>query len=220
MIFCAEVGSNHKGVPAIAHEMIRRSKLAGADIVKFQFRDPNDKIRGMALRYALTLKKWCDYFEIEFMASIFDIEGIARGHMAEMRRAKIAHSIGVQKPNLCKIIMNEFKEGFISHGDYTASGWHNIFVVPGYPTYPDSVVLPESFDDEWYGYSSHVHGYGDALIAVARGAKYIEKHVTLDKTETTIKDNHFALSFDEFRQMVDVGREMGRLVDATSGLQE
>lgn len=213
MIFVAEIGSNHVGVPAIACEMIRQAALAGADIAKFQFRDPNDRIRGMPRKHARKLKEWCDYYEIEFMASIFDVGSIMIGHSIEMRRAKIAHGIGAKNPDLCNIIMKEFKEGFISHGDYRRMGWHNIFAIPRYPTYPNDVVLPESYDDEWFGYSSHVHGYGDALIAIGRGAKYIEKHVTLNKTETTIKDNHFALSFDEFGRMVDIGREMRRLVE-------
>ena len=71
--------------------------------------------------------------------------------------------------------------------------------------------MPEKFD-EYYGYSSHMHGIADALIAVSRGAKYIEKHVTLSKTERTIKDNAFSLSLDEFAQMVSIGTEMARLV--------
>jgi len=33
----------------------------------------------------------------------------------------------------------------------------------------------------------------------------------LDKTDTAIKDNHFAISFDEFETMVDVGREIEAL---------
>ena len=99
----------------------------------------------------------------------------------------------------------------MSHDKYKFHNWKNVFVVPKYPTYPDMFQMPEKFD-EYYGYSSHMHGIADALVAVARGAKYIEKHVTLDKTEESIKDNHFALSFREFRAMVFTGTEMARLV--------
>ena len=62
ILFVAEIGSNHKGVPAIAHEMIRQSALAGADIAKFQFRYPEDPIRGLAIRNPSQLASWCDHY--------------------------------------------------------------------------------------------------------------------------------------------------------------
>ena len=48
-------------------------------------------------------------------------------------------------------------------------------------------------------------------MAIGRGATVIEKHVTLYKTEESIKDNQFALSFEEFAEMVRIGRAMSRL---------
>ena len=51
-------------------------------------------------------------------------------------------------------------------------------------------------------------------MAVARGARYIEKHVTLDPTEESIRDNAFSSTPDEFAEMVRVGREMERLLNA------
>ena len=67
--------------------------------------------------------------------------------------------------------------------------------------------MPQQFGD-YYGYSSHAHGAGDALLAISRGARFIEKHVTLNKTETSIRDNHFALDFGEFGDMVKYGNEI------------
>lgn len=213
MIFCAEIGSNHKGELAIAHEMIRQAALANADIAKFQFRDPKDPIRGLAIRNPSQLASWCEHYGIEFMASIFSFEALGVARKIGIPRLKIAHSIAKHNPVLCDAIAEGPEEVFVSHGGYNGfNNWHGIFVVPRYPTYPNELVIPERFDDKWFGYSSHVHGFADALIAVARGARYIEKHVTLDKTETSIKDNHFALSFDEFAQMATIGREMERLL--------
>ena len=212
MIWVAEIGSNHKGVPAIAFEMIRQAALAGADIAKFQFRDPEDPIRGYAMRSASQLAGWCEHYGIEFMASIFSSEALDVARKLGMPRLKIANSVAKHDPVLCDEIADGPEEVFVSHGDYSFSNWHRLFVVPRYPTYPDELVIPEEFGDKWYGYSSHVHGYADALIAIARGARYIEKHVTLDKTERTIKDNAFSLSFGEFSQMVSIGTEMARLI--------
>ena len=212
MIFVAEIGSNHKGELSIAHEMIRQAALAGADIAKFQFRDPDDPIRGLAICNPSQLASWCEHYGIEFMASIFSFEALEVARKMGMPRLKIAHSVARHNPVLCDAIADGPEEVFVSHGDYHFSNWFRIFVVPRYPTYPNELVIPEVFDDKWYGYSSHVHGFADALIAVARGARYIEKHVTLDKTETSIKDNHFALTFEEFQAMAFIGMEMARLV--------
>ena len=212
MIWVAEIGSNHKGVMAIAHEMIRQAALAGADIAKFQFRDPDDPIRGLAINNAGQLASWCDYYGIEFMASVFSFGALELARKLGLSRLKIANSVACHNPVLCDAIADGPEEVFVSHGDYNYSNWHRIFVVSRYPTYPDDVLIPKEFGDKWFGYSSHVHGYADALIAVARGARYVEKHVTLNKTERTIKDNAFSLSFDEFAQMVSIGREMERLL--------
>ena len=212
VIWVSEIGSNHKGVLAIAHEMIRQSALAGADIAKFQFRDPDDPIRGMAIRNPSQLASWCEHYGIEFMASIFSFEALEVARKLGMPRLKIAHSVAKHNPVLCDAIAEGPEEVFVSHGDYHFANWRRLFVVPRYPTYPDELVIPEEFGDTWHGYSSHFYGFADALVAVARGARYIEKHVTMNKTERTIKDNAFSLSFDEFKAMVDIGSEMARLL--------
>ena len=211
ILFVAEIGSNHKGIPAIAYEMIRQSALAGADIAKFQFRDPRDLIRGMPIQAASQLVSWCEHYGIEFMASVFSFEALELVRSLGVPRIKIANSVACHDPVLCDEIASGPEEVFVSHHKYKFPNWKNIFVVPSYPTYPNMFQMPEKFD-EFYGYSSHMHGIADALLAVSRGAQYIEKHVTLNKTERTIKDNAFSLSFGEFSQMVSIGTEMARLL--------
>ena len=90
-----------------------------------------------------------------------------------------------------------------------------LFCVPNYPTYSEDMDIPSSFGEipfAFYGYSSHVHGISDALIAISRGALLIEKHCTLSKAEESIKDNSFALSPAEFADMVRYGKEIHRLI--------
>jgi len=212
MVFCAEIGSNHKGIPALAFEMIRQAKQAGADIAKFQLRDPDDPIRGMPFHNIEQLMIWCNHFEIEFMASVFSHDAIDLAEDAGMKRYKIAYSVAVERPDIVQAVAKLGKETFISHAGHGYNNFRKLFVVAEYPTYPEDVLIPPLFGERWYGYSSHVHGYADALIAIARGAQYVEKHVTLDRTEESIRDNHFALSFGEFEQMVDIGREIARLL--------
>ena len=70
MIFIAEIGMNHNGNWDLAYELIKQAKFSGADIAKFQlgWRDGKGEINRIDLDILQMLKKWCDYFEIEFMA--------------------------------------------------------------------------------------------------------------------------------------------------------
>jgi hypothetical protein len=99
-------------------------------------------------------------------------------------------------------------------GHPTETGYFGVWVSgDAYPHYPPQ-DMPDKFGTglrEYKGYSSHMHGVADALLAVSRGAKYIEKHVTLDKTAPFPRDNAFALDFTEFSEMVKHGNEISRL---------
>jgi len=214
MIFVAEIGSNHKGIKSLAFEMIRQAKLAGADVAKFQLghAGPEDKIRYPPMEWARELKDWCDFHDIEFMASIFSEEALELAERIGQERYKIAYMM--KNDPLAIKVAHTKKEVFVSGAENGRRGY-GLACVPCYPTYPEDIRMPNSFGaapGEVYGYSSHVHGIEDALMAIARGAQYIEKHVTLDKTEESIRDNAFALSFDEFAEMVRIGRGMARLV--------
>ena len=79
-----------------------------------------------------------------------------------------------------------------------------------YPTYPSDLIdLPKDFKTiEINGYSDHSIGIEVALTAISRGATIIEKHFTLDKSDTTIRDHALSASPDEFRLMVNLGRNI------------
>ena len=233
MIYCAEVGSCHKGIPALAYEMIHQAALAGADIVKFQFGHyhPNEHLdevtdmRTQLMRYApmewyRDLADWCEQWNIELMASIFSTRGLEAAREIGMKRYKMASPQAFAEHSfedyheLLEEMKKDDKEIFSTGSmDLEYAKMHPIFAVSEYPTYPADYHQPHRYSatsrkEFWYGYSSHVHGIADALVAISRGAQYVEKHVTLNKTETSIKDNAFALSFDEFRQMRLIGREI------------
>ena len=58
------------------------------------------------------------------------------------------------------------------------------------------------------GYSDHSKGNLACLAAVSIGAKIIEKHFTLDKSDTTIRDHSLSATSDEFRTMTTIGRNI------------
>ena len=84
-----------------------------------------------------------------------------------------------------------------------------------YPTAPWSLIdFPKDFINSPYaGFSDHSVGIEASLLAIARGAKVIEKHFTLDKSDVTIRDHALSLTPEEFKLMVDVGRDMEKIVD-------
>ena len=63
------------------------------------------------------------------------------------------------------------------------------------------------------GLSDHTMGVGASIAAVAHGATVIEKHFTLDKSDTTIRDHALSLTPKEFKFLVDNGRAMSKMLN-------
>ena len=71
--------------------------------------------------------------------------------------------------------------------------------------------FPKAFQNEgFFGYSDHFLGNSLSYIAIARGAKFIEKHFTLNKASQTIRDHTLSITPDEFTELVRVGSEIHR----------
>ena len=192
--------------------MIRQFSEAGATICKFQLGHKiHDPIRYVD-NIAEELRDWCHYFDVEFMASIWTSSALDLARKLNMKRYKIAHQM--QDEVLIKEMLSDGKETFISGDNIcTASHVRHIYVSPEYPTYPGYYKLPQIFaSGYWYGYSDHTHGIAMPLLAIARGARFIEVHCTLDKTEESIRDNHFACDPKEFETLVKLGTQISRLV--------
>ena len=79
-----------------------------------------------------------------------------------------------------------------------------VYCPVGYPVRPSDVRLPD-FGDTFIGLSSHCPDIVIAPIAVARGAKYLEFHLTLDDGVPTL-DDCVNLTATRFREMVRLVR--------------
>jgi len=219
-IFVAEIGMNADGNFDLNYELIRQAKWAGADIAKFQvgWRGGRDEINFMDKERLQTLKAWCAQFEIEFMASIITRDAWELVKAVGMNRYKIASRTVVDDPALCRDIIQDGKETFVSLGMYegkdfpfTGSNVRYLYCRSKYPTrYEDLRDFPTRFD-RFYGYSDHLMGIEGCLLAVARGAKLIEKHFTLNKTSRVIRDHGLSATPEEFRRMTELGRDLARL---------
>jgi len=210
VVFVAELGSGHNQDESLMFELIRQAACSGADIAKVQFGwGWRDTVRYID-PWAEQLDEWCDFFGVELMASIWSVGGLETARSVKMPRYKIAH----QKENdgaLVREILSDGKPTFISSDKWKGENVFQLFCPHEYPTYP-GLKMPHWFD-EFYGYSDHSHGIAACLTAVARGAKYVEKHMTLDKTQDGVRDHRFSATPDEFSEMVRIGREMGAWVN-------
>ena len=220
MLFIAEIGMNHNGNLDLCNELIRQAKWAGADIAKFQlgWRANPDEINCITPKDLVKIEQICEYYEIEFMASIITEEGYELSKHTKPNRYKIASRTVIDKPNLVEKILKLNKPTFLSLGMWEKDAlpfkeYDNIeylWCKSLYPTYPSDLIdLPKDFKTiEINGYSDHSIGIEVALTAISRGATIIEKHFSLDKSDTTIRDHALSATPDEFRLMVNLGRNI------------
>lgn len=227
MKIVAEIGLNYDGNFDLAYELIRRAALAGVDIAKFQFgwRHTEGEINHITPAQAARLKSWCRHWGVEFMASVFNDEGFALFRELDPDHYKIASRTVVDNPALVEKVLAEGKETFMSLGFWDKEEWpfgppteqlRYIHCISKYPTYPtDLAGFPERFSaDGLYGYSDHTHGVETCLLAIARGANFIEKHFTLDKTKKSVHNDHvLSASPEELELLCRVGRDIARVRD-------
>ena len=216
VLYVAEMGSQHKGNPALACRYAYEFKAAGADIIKMQFGWPaTDPIRHVSEQMARQMAAYCADIGLEQMASIFSYDGLELARSIGMKRYKVAHQ-KEQDYHLLGAVLADGKETFIASAKRpwaspTDALVRCIFTTDLYPTYRP--VLPAHFK-EWYGFSDHTIGLGACLLAVARGARYIEKHVALDATDLWTKDTAFSATPAQFAELVRLGREIEQVRDA------
>jgi len=225
--FIAEIGMNHNGNFGLLPELIRQAAGSGADIAKFQlgWRDGEGEINRLTEKELKVIVDACEYYEIEPMFSIISESAfdMIKAFGYNFARYKIASRTVVDKPHLVEKVLGEGKQTFVSLGFWEKDGLpfkkrdnlHYLFCISKYPCLPADIKhFPKDFSASPYlGYSDHTLGIEAALLAVARGAKVIEKHFTLDKSDTTIRDHALSATPAEFSEMVRNATAIRRLLD-------
>lgn len=194
----SEIHPQHYGSMNEIERLITFSKLGGADFVKIQLYN-SEKNLGNSERSYLEINKeeliYINNFSkkqgIELFASVFDIEMVDWCEEIGMSNYKIA-SRSVDDSKLCKKILEKNKNTFLSLGmyDYDKNGfpyenYKNInyfYCVSKYPTNLDELNLPSFLNSKFKGYSDHTIGIYACVYAIAKGARYIEKHFSLNKS--------------------------------------
>lgn len=221
-IFIAEIGMNYNKNFALASEMIRRAAEAGADIAKFQlgWRDQPGELNVINEDDIKHLLRIANLYNIELMFSVISENALDLFKKFSFSRVKIASRTVLEEDLFNKIRSLEL-DTIISFGmhDLQKSAIQKrtnesfLFCVSKYPTYYwDLSGMPSDFADSVYdGYSDHCLGIEACLIALSRGARIIEKHFTLDKSETNIRDHSLSATPREFETLVKTGTELSRI---------
>ena len=223
--FIAEIGMNHNGNFSLCYELIKQAKLSGADIVKFQlgWRDKKGEINQIDNNIIQKLYDWSNYFEIELMFSILTKNALTKIEKFNPKTIKIASRTLKENFPLAEKIVNKNLPTIISLGMWEKSklpfkknkNISYLWCKSQYPTEPkDLKDFPKNFKLAKYdGYSDHSIGIEMCLLAISRGANIIEKHFTLDKSDTTIRDHVLSSTPEEFRQMVILGQDIKKKIN-------
>ena len=228
MQFISEIGLNYNNDFSLCYELIKQSKISGANIVKFQlgWKGKPDEINYLDFERLTQLHNWADYFDVPIMFSVFNNEALDLIKKFNPKRIKIASRTLVDDFDLCKKILDLDIETFISLGmwdekkDLPFPKQSNINYLWCKSTYPNSLNdlknLPKKFSKNdlksLTGFSDHSIGIETALIAISRGAKVIEKHFTLDKSNTFIRDHALSASPEEFKLLTMLGEEISKKI--------
>ena len=225
----SEIAPQHMGSLNEIQRMIIQSKINGADIVKLQLYD-STKLWGNKDRLYLDttknelkqIKDYCDDIDIELSASIFDEEKLDWCEELNFKTYKIASRTVRDDINLCEKIISANKKTIISLGmyDYEKNGrpfnQENIeylYCVANYPTMLYQIKMPDFENSFFSGFSDHTVGIDACIFAVSRGAKIIEKHFTLDKSDTTIRDHALSATPNELKKLIELGRNINSIIN-------
>lgn len=202
-IIIAEVGHNHNGNMEMAYELIQRAKASGADIVKFQLYETSKIVPRNSEWYwdlergEITKNQWLFLAEkakeigIELLASVFDCERVEWCEEVDVKCYKIA-SRSIYDGELLDKVVETGKDMIISlgmvdergipHVSAPGIGVYYLYCVAKYPAPLTEIHLSAVDFRKYAGFSDHTIGLEASIMAMARGARIIEKHLTLDKS--------------------------------------
>ena len=178
------------------------------------------------LEFHHEIKDFCDKNEIEFMSTPFDLAAVDLLENLQVKRYKIASGDITFYPLLQKVascnkqIILSTGGSFIGEIEEAVNlikknGTDDIVLlhcVSLYPTLPEianlySIELLKKVFNLKVGFSDHTLGIHIPLAAIALGATYIEKHITIDKTLPG-PDQKVSADPKEFKALVKQGKEI------------
>ena len=200
MFIISEISPQFSGKVEVAEQMILQSKLAGADAIKVQLYDEvqfgkERAYLSMTFNDLKRLKQFSDNLNIALFATPFNFERLDWCLKLDLPFLKVAARMHKEMPELVEAIMKQNKKTFVSipsdsNPDDIEKFNHAIYLycVVKYPTRLDEFSMPEFNNSCFEGISDHTLGNSGALYASAHGAKYLEKHFTLQHSHQFVTE--------------------------------
>jgi sialic acid synthase SpsE len=230
VLVVAEIGNNHEGDVGVARELVDRAAEAGADAVKFQtFRtdsyvSPRDvdryaRMQGFELapgafaelaelahrRSLLFMSTPLDLDSVDVLSPLVDAFKIASGDVDFFPLLeKVA---ATAKPVVASTGQSDLDD-VERVVDVLGPGIGLLHCVSSYPAPEEEVnlraigALAARFPDATVGYSDHTIGLDAAPLAVACGARIVEKHVTLARDFSSFRDHQLSLEPQQLQELV------------------
>lgn len=220
----SEIGINHNGNFHWINELIRQSKLGGADYAKFQlytsqliWGDDSRKHNEFTFNQVAQIRDMCEMHDIRFLVTVNDREKLEWGEKLDLTEYKVSSLILKRDKAFVQEVVSTGKPVYVSLGmwdevdlPFSEENVCYFYCRSAYPTYwNDMPGFPARFDGKPFtGYSDHTHGLGASLLAIARGATLIEKHFTLSKAAPG-NDHIGSMDLAELTTLSQYGREIG-----------
>ena len=180
----------------------------------------------------LELKKYCEEKDIIFLTTPFDESSLDEIDELDLPAYKIASTDTTNLPFLKKVA-KKGKPIFLSTGMTYLSEVQmaletmyefnkDIVLLQCTANYPikdneANLSVINTFKDNFdvlVGYSDHTVGVGAAAFAIPMGAKVVEKHFTLDKSQEG-PDHKASLSPDELKEFVNLVRKVDNFMGSS-----
>ena len=241
MKIIAEIGWNHMGDMSLAKKMIESAAKNGADYCKFQTWSVKNLKKGkwdedgrreiyesaqLSQDQHYELFEYCKKFNTNFLTTIFNLSDLDFLSNLNKKIIKIG-SPEVYNLDLITSCLEKFEVVLLSTG---ASMWSEVerlkkvknveklvllHCVSSYPCKPENINFPKMEElkkiTKNVGYSGHFEGINDALIALVFGAKYIEKHFTIDNSLPG-RDNKFSITPSELLMLKNFRNNLNEMM--------
>ena len=176
----------------------------------------------------LEIKEFCKETKIDFICTAFDIISakflinlgidyfkVASHSLTHIQLLKFLSDEKI--PSILSTGMSELEDIDLAHSIFKKNNVEHVFLhcVSSYPT-PDNEVNIDIIDtltnryNVIIGYSGHEIGYFSTLIAVAKGARVVERHITLDKNMIGF-DHSLSLEPEELKLLIEDIRKIETL---------
>ena len=219
----SEIGINHNGDFRLIEELVRQSAMGGADFAKFQlydsvrvFGDDSRARNEFTYEQVYNIQSICNAYDIEFFASVFDEEKLEWCLDLNVGFFKIGSRPVGKEPELCKEVIRTGMPTFTSLGMWDEEGLPfdnpNVLYFNCVSKYPTSILDQKTAKHRVYKYpvvgvSDHSYGIANCLHHISRGALYVEKHFTLDKSMQG-NDHIGSMNLEELKQLRDMGNQL------------